>query len=231
MIRFYLLLLVITLLPMSLSAQDDVEYKMEIGGGLGGSFYIGDLNSTFYKNTGFAGGLLARYLLNPRMAFKTKLSYNSIKGNTTDVTQFYPDDPNSGNNSPEPLRYSFSSNVIDFSVMYEYNFLPYGRGNSYLGYSRLAPFVQLGIGLSYGQEASAITVNLPIGFGAKYKLSSRLNLALDWTMHFTLSDKLDGLEAPHGIKGSGFKNKDNYSETLITLTYDIFPKCINCNKD
>ena len=45
------------------------EYTWELGGAIGGSFYMGDANSsTLFKNTGIAGGFIARYLLNPHMA-------------------------------------------------------------------------------------------------------------------------------------------------------------------
>lgn len=41
----------------ALYAQDEEEYKMELGGGLGGSF-MGDANyTTPFKNIGIAGGL------------------------------------------------------------------------------------------------------------------------------------------------------------------------------
>lgn len=36
----------LTLPLFSLHAQDDEEYRMELGGGLGGSFYMGDANYT-----------------------------------------------------------------------------------------------------------------------------------------------------------------------------------------
>ncbi len=74
-------------------------------------------------------------------------------------------------------------------------------------------------------------MNVPIGAGLKYKIAPRLNLGLDWLFHLTLSDKLEGLEAPLGIKSSGFRNKDHYGMTLLTLTYDISPRCPTCNRD
>ena len=65
----------------------------------------------------------------------------------------------------------------------------------------------------------------------KYRLGKRVNLTFDWRWHFTLSDKVDGLEAPHGISASGFKNKDSYQVTMLTLTYSFSAICPNCNKD
>ncbi len=212
-----------------LSAQDDVQYKMELGGALGAGFGLTDINSRFYGNVSVSGGAVARFLLNPRMAVKTAITYIGIKGNTGDVSGFYPNE-SVGSVSSGPLDYSYSGGVYDLSATYELNFLPYGFLRGFEGYSRITPYVQLGFGLVYA-TSGAFTVNLPIGVGVKYKLTRRLNIGLDWLMHFTPSDKLDGLAAPTGIPSSGFRNKDHYSTTLVTLTYDLFPKCVNCNKD
>ena len=55
----------LTLPLFSLHAQDDEEYRMELGGGLGGSFYMGDANyTTPFKNIGVAGGFMARFITN-----------------------------------------------------------------------------------------------------------------------------------------------------------------------
>ena len=72
---------------------------------------------------------------------------------------------------------------------------------------------------------------MPLGAGLKYKIGERLNLGLSWTVHFSLSDKLDGLEAPLGIPSEGFRNKDHYSALKLTLTYDLNPRCPTCNRD
>ena len=37
--------------------QEDVEYKMEVGGGAGATFYLGDANSTPYAHMGVMGAL------------------------------------------------------------------------------------------------------------------------------------------------------------------------------
>ena len=56
---FFWLLLFLTGIIQPVSAQD-LEYKMELGGALGGSFYLGDLNNTPFRNLGGSGGILAR---------------------------------------------------------------------------------------------------------------------------------------------------------------------------
>lgn len=216
------------LVPLRVAAQEDVQYRMELGGGIGGGFALTDLNSKFYGNTTLAGGAVVRFLLNPRMAIKTNLVYSGIKGATADVSGFYPVTPE-GPASTDRLNYSFDGGVYDLSATYELNFLPYGFTRGYEGYCRLVPYFQAGFGLTYA-TSHAFSVNLPVGIGLKYKLARRLNVGLDWLVHFTVSDKLDGLEAPTGIRSSGFRNKDHYFTTLVTLTYDIFPRCVDCNK-
>jgi len=212
-------------------AQEDADFRMEIGGGLGTSFYLGDLNSKFYHDVGPAVGVVWRYLFNPRRTFKTSLTYGGVKGESDVSHQFLPPDPHGIGTAEQPLVYSFSSHVVDFSAMYEVNFWPYGFYQDYLGYKRLTPFFQLGLGLTYMGASKKMTVNLPLGAGIKYRLARRLNVALDWMIHFTLSDDVDNLNAPMGIKGQGIKNKDSYQMTMVTLTYNFSPICPNCNKD
>lgn len=221
----------LALLPLGAAAQDDTEYRMEIGGGLGSSFYIGDVNTKFYHNQGIAVEGLWRYLFDHYNSLKISLAAGGIKGKADLGIDYYPDDPQSGAVSPTPSTYKFSGTVVDLSCMYELNLLPYGYYSGYMGYKRITPFFQFGLGFSYGTAGKEFTANFPVGFGVKYRLGKRVNLALDWTMHFAFGDKIDGLESPHGIKSEGLKNKDNYCLTMLTMTYCFGPICPNCNKD
>lgn len=211
------------------AAQDDVEYRLELGAAAGADFCLDDANSRFFGNMGVAGGLVARFPLNPRMAVKTAFTYAQTKGNVTGVDNFYP--ATDGVASTDRLRHSFSGGICDLSALYELHFLPYGYARGYLGHHRLVPYIQAGFGLTYGTPGQVFTVNLPIGVGLKYKAAPRLNLGLEWRMHFTPNDRLDALQAPVGIPSHGFRNKDHYGFTLFTLTYDLSPKCPACNKD
>ena len=80
------------------------------------------------------------------------------------------------------------------------------------------------------------TVNFPIGVGVKYKIAHRINIGCEFTMRFSLSDKLDvtnkeGLQLndPYRIKSQGWKNKDSYSYTVFFVTYDLCSRCKECN--
>lgn len=217
-------------LPALRAQQGDeaVEYTKEIGAGLGLNFMLSDMNSTWYGGSNFSADVLMRFVLNPRMAVKLELGYNFIKGSASGEKEFYP----AATEMPttERLQQNMSGGIIDLAAMYELHFLPYGWYRNYLGHKRITPYLQLGAGVLYSTPGKAFTVQFPLGVGLKWKVARRVNLGLDWTFRFTLSDGLDGLKDPTGISVSGFHGKDFYSKTMLTLTYDISPKCPTCNK-
>lgn len=211
---------------LTASAQQDDEYLMEIGGGVGMVSYQGDYNGKITSDMQPAGAIVWRRLLNPYMGFRVTGMMGKLKGDATRVETYYPDETT--------RAYSFDRSLTDVSVTYEYNFWPYGTGRDYRGAKRLTPFVFGGIGATYvsGGEKKVFTANVPIGLGIKYKLKERLNVGLEWSMHFSLSDELDGMADPYGIKSSGaFKNTDCYSGLMLTLTYSFKSKCRTCNND
>lgn len=209
----------LTLGCTSLSAQE-LEYKMELGAMIGGSFYMGDANySALYKNTGLGGGLMGRYNINPRQSLKFNLLYGKISGNAAELENKFPDIPGQ--------KWEFDESVIDLGCQYELGFWGYGTGKGYKGTKRLVPYIQVGLGFTYG--ADTFTMNIPFGAGVRYKLRERVNVGLDWTMRFTLSDELDGIADPYNIKGGMLKNKDSYSFTMLYISYDLFPKYRKCN--
>lgn len=211
---------------LTASAQQDDEYLMEIGGGVGMVSYQGDFNGKITSGMQPAGAIVWRRLLNPYMGFRVTGMMGKLKGDATRVETYYPDETT--------RAYSFDRSLTDVSVTYEYNFWPYGTGRDYRGAKRLTPFIFGGIGATYvsGGEKKVFTANVPIGLGIKYKLKERLNVGLEWSMHFSLSDELDGIADPYGIKSSGaFKNTDCYSGLMLTLTYSFKSKCRTCNND
>jgi hypothetical protein len=223
MLRKALFSVLLTIFTVSLSAQDAPEYRAEVGGGIGLVAYQGDFNGNLFKNMQPMFTLLGRYKFNPRMALALNVSYGKIKGSSKNVETFYPDLPET----------DFNHGIVDAGIRYEYNFWPYGTGREYRGAQRITPYIYIGLGATFVKpEKTEIALNLPIGAGVKYKLGERMNLALEWTMHFTTSDMLDGVKDPYGIKSSGlFKNTDCYSHLRLSLTYDIWAKCKTCHND
>ena len=206
------------------SAQTDDQYRMEIGAGVGMMSYEGDFNGSILKNMQPMASLVLRRVFNPYMGLKLTGSYGKLKGSAKDVQTYYPD--------YQEQVYDFSNTLVDVSLVYEYNFWPYGTGQDYRGAKRITPFVFGGLGATYasGNDDNVFTANIPIGLGVKYKIGERLNLGLEWAIHFSLSDELDGVKDPYGIKSTGlFKNTDCYSALQLTLTYSFMPKCRTCH--
>lgn len=230
----------LAMLATAVTAQTGelLEYKQEIGGGLGLTSYIGDAGGGFLSRPGMMGTLLWRYNINPRMVIKANLGMGHVSGNTKDV--FIPQDalsetPEGG--LPAPVM-RFGRNVIDFGVQFEFNFLGYGRGASYKGLSTWTPYILAGVGGTVamgGGGTAAGGLNIPLGVGFRYKVRPRLNIGLEWSVRFTTTDGIDdngqrpALKDPYGISSGMFKNKDCYMLAFVFLTYDISPKYRKCN--
>lgn len=89
-----------------------------------------------------------------------------------------------------------------------------------------------GQGANHSTSKSVITGNIPLGVGVKYRMGDRVNLSLDWQMHFSFSDYIDGVKDPYRISSSGlFKNTDCYSTLMFAVTYSFSSKCPNCQKE
>ena len=219
------LLMVLLLAPLAAQAQDDPEYRMEIGAGAGLQTYQGDFGGGLLKHMQPMGGAVAKYKPNPRMAWAATLSYGKLKGRSEDTKTWYPD------YAGAPIEFSTTMTTLD--VAFEYNFWAFGTGREYRGARPLTPFITAGMGLCFAKcDASVCAFEMPLGLGVKYKLAERLNLTATWLMHLTGSDKLDGVKDPYGIKSSGlFKNTDCYSTLQIAVTYDIWAKCKTCHND
>ena len=220
-------LLLLAALPAN--AQEDPEYRMEIGVGGGMAGYLGDFNGNLTKDLQPMGSLLARYIFNPYYGLKLNVMFGKMKGSSADVKTYYP--------AFAETPYEFNNSLVGFDLTFEYNFWQYGTGRDYRGAQRVTPFVFGGLGGTYvsikdGDKKSAFTANVPIGIGVKYKINKRMNLGLEWAMHFTLGDELDGQKDPYGITSSGaFKNTDCYSTMQVTLTYSFSARCRTCHNE
>lgn len=203
-------------------AQED--YRFDAGGGVGMTGYLGDANtSNLWSHPGFDGMLLFRYIRSPRIAFKTGFYVGTLSGNSADMTDVF----------PETAQFKFSTTFYELSEMFEFNFFNYGIGEKYRNLKRWTPYVTAGLGATVwstdGYTGAAFTI--PFGIGAKYKLSERLNLGLEFLMKKTFADKLDGpnLSDPHAIKSGFAKNTDWYSTLSVTLSYEFSKRCATCN--
>ena len=224
LVKWILPFYLFTFLPFCADAQTQPEYRLEVGGGIGLVAYEGDFNGNILNNQQPMVTVMAKYRFTPRQAVAMNVSYGQLKGAAKDAKGYV----------PETYRgYEFKNSLWDVGARYEYNFWPYGTGEEYRGAKRLTPYIYIGVGLTLAKpDKTEVGMNLPLGAGVKYKVADRLNMAVEWTMHFSGNDRLDGVKDPYGIESTGmFKNTDCYSHLRVSLTYDLWAKCKTCHND
>ncbi len=211
---------------IDLRAQDD--YKYEIGGMVGTSFYMGDANkSKLYQNPGLAAGVIFRYNKDLRWSVKSNFVIGKVSGDTRD----------SENKFPYKHEASFSRMFYELGSQIEFNFFNYSDKFAYLGTKRISPYIFTGIGITLASgEKTFLDANIPLGIGVKYKVKDRLNLGFEFSFRKLFSDSFDvternedfNLDEPYKIKGNLFKNNDWYSLTMISITWDFGPRVCPC---
>lgn len=220
------MLAVLFVFHLSLNAygQTEPEYRLEIGAGVGAVSYQGDFNGNIFKEMQPMFTLLAKYRFDPRQAIALNVSHGQLKGSAKHAGTYLPN---------EWDGYTFKTRLWDVGVRYEYNFWPYGTGMEYRGAKRLTPYIFLGLGATISKpDKTKMGFNVPIGGGVKYKAANRVNVALEWAMHISNNDRLDGAKDAFGIKSSGlFKNTDCYSHLRLSVSYDLWAKCKTCHND
>lgn len=225
----FILFICIGLFPISLSAQ-----TMELGGFVGTSYYIGELNPGLpFNQSQLAYGGLVRYNLNPRWAIKFNYYKGKVKG--SDATGA----------SVKDRELDFISDINDFSLVAEFNFWEYYTGSkkSYftpfifggVSYFTFKPKSQSGVLLQpLGTEGQNIgfagrspynqfSFALTFGIGVKYSVNKRIGLALECGMRKTLTDYIDDISTTYYLNGTNI-NPDNTGEILSdpTMSHDEY---------
>lgn len=222
------ILLTVTLLPAlmqsaSVCHAQQATYKFDLGAAVGMSGYLGDVNQTnLFKKPGFAGQLSFRYIADTRWAIRGTLTTAGLSGNSAQFS----------NKFPELQDYSFTSQIYDLGARVEFNFLPYGMGETFKRLKRWTPYLAVGVGacLSAAEGGTWVTMSIPMAVGVKFKLSERFNLSAEFAMAKTIGDHLDGkLSDLQGIKSSFIKNTDWYSTVLIGISYEFGKRCETCH--
>ncbi|GAB2566481.1 type IX secretion system protein PorG [Spirosoma areae] len=208
--------LLIAGLFISLTAR---AQKIEVGGGLGGMLYKGDvapaLNPRFY---GPAGGLFFRYNATRSFAIRASGTIGNFRG----------DDRVSRDPFQQARNYSFSTNILEGLVDIEYNFRNYKPLPKVKNWT---PYVFAGIGLCRFNNAVIRTggvVTYPLGVGIKYEIKRPWSVGLEFGTRFTNSDYLDGLgENTFGQTTAKTSQgnpslADSYTYTALTLSYTFY---------
>ncbi|MBD5171234.1 MAG: porin family protein [Bacteroidales bacterium] len=201
----------------------EIPYKFNAGIGLGMSGYAGDASSSLFSHPGFSAHGSFRYQYDARWYFGGSFSTLSISGNTADMNGVL----------PGGAVYDFKSQVYDLGGRVDFNFFPYGMGETFKNLRRWTPYLTLGVGVSLAScdGETAIGPNIPMGAGIRYKLNERWNLQLEFIVTKVFNDHIDGpdLSDLTMIKSSFLKNNDWYSRLSVGITYEFGRRCETCH--
>lgn len=223
--RYFLACSALAAAYVSCSAQTQAAvapYKFDIGVNIGMSGYIGDANTTNpFSHPGFTADISSRYIIDTRWALKASLSTMGLSGNTADLDNVLPDG----------AQFDFTSQVYDLGFRGEFNFLPYGIGETYKHLRRISPYLALGIGLSLAScDGETVTsFSLPMAFGVKFKLKERINLLAEFSMTKIFSDKVDQIYEVNMIKTEFYKSTDWVARFTIGISYEFGKRCETCH--
>ncbi|MEO5564528.1 MAG: DUF6089 family protein [Chitinophagaceae bacterium] len=218
--------------------------RYEIGASLGAFVYLGDLTTAdagSFRTMRFALTIHGSKLLSRSFALRTNLAFSKLKGDDA----LY-DDPE----FRQHRNFKFTTPVLELSELLVWNVL--GKNYDDRGFS---PYLFAGAGLSflkvrrdwsnfdaaYFGEASDLPARIeqdaahkvpkvipviPMGFGLRYGISSRVAINAETSYRFTFTDYLDGFsQAVNPAKG------DNYHSASIGVIYRIGKKdMLDCPK-
>jgi hypothetical protein len=191
----------------------------EIGLLLGGSYYLGDLNTTHFNQPLAAAGLIVRRNIDKRLTYKAEIMYLNLESDERE--------------NKDTLALSrglhFRSSVYEVSGQLEFNFFRYQPGNPLYSWT---PFIYTGVSLFYfnpqaentngtwvdlqelGTEGQGTTTfpdrnkyslvqfAIPIGGGVKIALNESFNIILEYGARKTFTDYIDDVSTTF-VGGNG----------------------------
>lgn len=163
----------------------------EIGFFAGVSNYIGDIGPEYYINpTKFAGGIIYKWNVNPRIALRTTFTYFELSS----------DDANATNNARESRGLRFINSVKELAVGIEYNYFDYNidkhdqRQTPYL-LLEIAAFNYKTVTKELSPEVyeydTKTSFAIPFGVGYKFGIGRRFAMAFELRTTYTFTDEID----------------------------------------
>lgn len=227
----------------------------EFGIQAGAAHYFGDLNTISALNRpGVAFGAFFRKQLNNYTALRFAVNHAKLS---------YSDNLQSKNEFQRRRNLDFSSRIWEVLILGDFNFFRFNPSNPD---ERFTPFLTFGLGLfsfnpytflegekqflrplgTEGQNSSAFpdkkayptsAICLPIGFGVKWSLNSRVNMHFEITHRFTTTDYLDDVSGSYAGKEAFLSGtaaallQDRSYETGELIGKAGFQRGFNGNKD
>jgi len=194
--------------------------RINIGAGLGGFNYKGDLAPAFNPRNYLPGGhAFFRYNLTPSVSFRA----GGVLGIVGAKDSRSPDPFNQARNE------SFHDKITEGDFIMEYNFLNYKQNRKYKNWT---PYLFGGLGLFKFKpqvktgDYKTTQLNIPFGAGVKYEFKRPWSVEFEFGTRKLFTDYLDNLgdNIPIAQKTrlGNPTTKDMYYYTSITLSYTFY---------
>ena len=212
----WVLMLCLVLVGTELLAQ-----KNEVGVGIGGTNYTGDVVRSFgVRHTRPGGFLLYRRNFNNYLSLRGNLLFGGLSG--SDNPPF--------DALAQQRDTAFSISVVELSALIEYHFLDYKKNVHLL---RWSPYFFLGAGVAYfsphqeqTQSYSRTQPVIPLGIGFKYILNREFTLSAEAGIRKTFFDYIDNIsDSELPLKNYEYGNrydKDWYYFIGVSLSYTFW---------
>jgi hypothetical protein len=203
--------------------------RWQFAGGPGAVLYKGDLLDWHYRpnraqlaKMSPSVNLQVRYQEKKTFAYRAKLNFSSLQGDGS--LHLLP-----------VINYStntFSSPLIDLSLITEYNFLDYQSNRKIKNWT---PYLYGGFSGMFVSPTGSIpnpmaffTFSIPYGVGIKYQINPTWGVQFECGTSMVLSDVIDGMPSYEGV-GSilrspdkiSFSQGDQFLNSSLMLTYSI----------
>ena len=205
--------------------------RWTMSAGAGATLYKGDLSDwhliphlSQLKTASTGVNFQLRYQPNQAISYRAKLTFTGISG----------DGANFGLPSISYSTNSFSSPLIEFAGLVDYNFKDYQANRNVRNWT---PFIYGGLGTLFVSPEGNIpspktyfTWAIPFGVGIKAQINNRLGLQWEFGTSKSLSNILDG-QAAWGEQPQIFTlNKtDQYLQSSVSITYSLIS--VYCPRD
>lgn len=201
----------------------EADYKWDIGMHAGMAGYLGEYNgSNMFSSPGACVAITGHYIYDTRWSFSANADFSYLNGSVSNISGDY----------PTALSDNFSAVVSEVDFRAEFNFFPYGIGETYKGLRRWSPYLAAGIGIVVAKPKGGdltLAPEIPIAFGIRYKLNKRFNLMAEISLTKTFTDLIDNAKDIYGIESAWVKNTDWTSSLTVGFTYEFGERCATCH--
>lgn len=194
--------------------------RINIGAGLGGFNYKGDLAPAFNPRNYLPGGnAFFRYNLSPAVSLRAGATLGIVGAQDS--------------RSPDPFNQarnaSFRSTIIEGSLITEYNFLNYSQKRKAKNWT---PYLFGGLGFykfsprTKTSDYKTTQMNIPFGAGVKWEFKRPWSLEFEFGTRKLFTDYLDDLgdnvPVNQKLQLGNPTTRDMYYYTSITLSYTFY---------